>query len=166
MQTKNEPLLLSTSFTAKVGFIFVLTQENNFSMRVRFKTNRKRIGSSKRRFQKFYKIVLHFRDQHIFMCYNHRKLRMDVVNTLTFKQIFLKMKIFFKKLGYRFQTKILRSKTHHFHTKLPCQSEAKFIRNRMRSTKWTYHKERSFARDYFIFSKISFHFRTFYEDFI
>ena len=100
------------------------------------------------------------------MCYNHRKLRMDVVNTLTFKQIFLKMKIFFKKLGYRFWTKILRSKTHHFHTKLPCQSEAKFIRNRMRSTKWTYHKERSFARDYLIFSKISFHFRTFYEDFI
>ena len=34
--------------------------------------------------------------------------------------------------------------------------EANVKINRMRSTKWTYHKERSFASNYFIFLKILF----------
>ena len=39
-------------------------------------------------------------------------------------------------------------KTHHFHTKMAYQ---KPMTNRMVSTKVTYHKERSFASNYFIF---------------
>ena len=40
---------------------------------------------------------------------------------LTLKQIFWKTKFFSQKLEYRFYLKVLWLKTHHFHTKLPCQ---------------------------------------------
>ena len=48
--SKNEWLLLSASFTAKFELVFVLTMENTFSLRFHFKTNRKSIGSSKKRY--------------------------------------------------------------------------------------------------------------------
>ena len=44
---KNDRLLLSVSFTTKLGLVFVLTLENTFSYRFHFKANRKSIGSSK-----------------------------------------------------------------------------------------------------------------------
>ena len=47
IDSKNEWLLLTASFTAKCRFYFVLTLENSFSYRLHFKTNRKNIGSSK-----------------------------------------------------------------------------------------------------------------------
>ena len=39
-------------------------------------------------------------------------------------------------------------------------SEANVKTNRMVTTKWTYHKERSFASNYFIFLKILFQFKN------
>ena len=45
-------------------------------------------------------------------------------------------------------------------------SEANVKKNRMVTTKWTYHKERSFACNYFIFWKFSFSLRTFYKELI
>ena len=39
-------------------------------------------------------------------------------------------------------------------------SETNVKINRMMSTKWTYHKERSFASNYFIFLKILFQFKN------
>ena len=48
-------------------------------------------------------------------------------------------------------------------TSFPCKtavSEATVEINRMVSAKWTYHKERSFASDYFIFWKILFQFKN------
>ena len=50
IDSKNVWLLPSASFTANCGFVFVLTLENAFSWRFHFKTNRKSIGSSKKRF--------------------------------------------------------------------------------------------------------------------
>ena len=47
IDSKNEWLLLSASFTAKCWLVFVLTLENSFSYRFHFKTNRKNIGSFK-----------------------------------------------------------------------------------------------------------------------
>ena len=44
MDSKNEWLLLSVTFTANLELVFVLTVENAFS----FKANRKSIGSSKK----------------------------------------------------------------------------------------------------------------------
>ena len=47
IDSKNEWLLLSASFTAKIGLIFVLPLENAFSLRFHFKASRKSIDSSK-----------------------------------------------------------------------------------------------------------------------
>ena len=49
IDSKNGWLLLSASFTAKFGLVFVLTLENAFSLRFHFQANRKSIGSSKKR---------------------------------------------------------------------------------------------------------------------
>ena len=50
---KNEWLLLSVTFTAKFEYVFVLTFENTFFQGCHFKTNRKSIDSSKKRYQGF-----------------------------------------------------------------------------------------------------------------
>ena len=60
------------------------------------------------------------------------------------------MKTFFKKLEYRFlvETTDIEDTSFPFKTAL---SEANVQTNRMTTTKWTYHKEWSFASNYFIF---------------
>ena len=45
---KNEWLLLSITFTAKLELAFVLTFENDFSQSFHFKANRAIIGSSRK----------------------------------------------------------------------------------------------------------------------
>ena len=50
IDSKNEWLLLSESFTAEFGLVFVLTLESAFSWRFHFKANRKSIGFSKKRY--------------------------------------------------------------------------------------------------------------------
>ena len=73
---------------------------------------------------------------------------------------FLENSNLFKKLDYRFlveSTKISKI-TFPYKTAMP---EANFKRNRMEITKCTHHKEGSFDRYYFIFSKILFQFKNF-----
>ena len=41
---------ISARFTAKIELVFVLIQENAFSLRSHFKANRKGIGSSEKRY--------------------------------------------------------------------------------------------------------------------
>ena len=81
----------------------------------------------------------------------------NVFNTLTLKQIFWKRKIFFKKLEYSFlvETTKIENTPFSFKTAL---SEANVKTNRMATTKWTYHKEWSFASNYFIFLENMFQF--------
>ena len=69
------------------------------------------------------------------------------------------MENFFKKLEYRFlveNTKV-ENATLPYKTAL---SKANVNANRVVSTKWTYHKERSFASNYFIVSKILIQFKN------
>ena len=69
------------------------------------------------------------------------------------------MRTFFKKLEYRFLVESTKIENALF----PCKtalSEANVKTNRMLSTKWNYHKERSFASNYFIFLKILLHFKN------
>ena len=75
------------------------------------------------------------------------------VNALILKQIFLKTKTFFKKLDYRFSVESTKigNALFPFKTTIP---EDNVKTNRMVSTKWTYHKERSFISNYFVFLKI------------
>ena len=70
-------------------------------------------------------------------------------NTLTYLiKIFWKTKTFFKKLGY-----CLLLETNKIENTYPVKtalSEANVKTNRVATTKWTYHKEWSFASNYFI----------------
>ena len=90
---------------------------------------------------------------------------LNVFNTLTLKQIFWKTKIFFKQLEYRFLVESTNIENASFPYKSAI-SEANVKTNRMGTTKWTYHKERSFASNCFIFLKILFQLRTSYNDLI
>ena len=83
---------------------------------------------------------------------------LNVFNTLTLIQIFWKTKTFFKKLKYRFLVESTKIENASFPYKTAI-SEANVKTNRMVSTKWTYHKERSFASNYFIVLKILFQFK-------
>ena len=69
---------------------------------------------------------------------------LNVLNTLTLKQLFWKMKNFFKKLEYRFLVESIKIKNAPFPYKTTF-SEANVKTNRMRNIKFTYNKERSFA---------------------
>ena len=76
-------------------------------------------------------------------------------NTLTLKQIFWKTKTFFKKLEYRFLVESTKIENASFPYKTAI-SEANVKTNKMVSTNWTYHKERSFASHYLIILKTLF----------
>ena len=77
-----------------------------------------------------------------------------------FETNFLKNpKTLFKKLEYRFLVESTKIEDASFPHKTAL-SEANVKRTRMGSTKWTYPKERSFASNYFTFSKILFHFKN------
>ena len=82
-------------------------------------------------------------------------------NTLTSKQIFWKTQTPLKKLDHRFlvESTMIETSEHTFLYKTAL-SEANFKTNRMGSTKWTYHKGRSFASNCFMFSKILFQFKN------
>ena len=71
---------------------------------------------------------------------------MNVFNTLTLKQIFWKMKNFFKKLEYCFLVESTKIVNASFLYKTAI-SEANVKTNRIASAKWTYHKERSYANN-------------------
>ena len=60
------------------------------------------------------------------------------------KQIFLKMKTFFKKLEYHFLVERTKIENASFPYKT-AKSEANIKTNRMLTTKQTYHKEQSFT---------------------
>ena len=74
---------------------------------------------------------------------------LNIFSTLTLKQIFWKTQILSKKLEYRFlvESTEIENTTFPYKTAL---SEANVTTNRMGSTKWIYHKERSFASNYVI----------------
>ena len=70
-----------------------------------------------------------------------------------------KVQTLFKKLEFRFlvESTEIDNTTFPYKTAL---SEASVKTNRMGSTKWTYHKEQSFASNHFPFLKILFQFRN------
>ena len=92
-----------------------------------------------------FKIALCLRGRHVFMRKSEEIF--NVFNTSTLKKIFWKTKTFFKKLEYSFlvESTEIKNASSPYQTAIP---EANAERNRMVSTKWTYHKERSFASNY------------------
>ena len=84
---------------------------------------------------------------------------LNVFSTLTLKQIFWKTKTFFRKLEYCFLVEGSKIENASFPYKTEI-SEANVKTNKMVTTKWTCHKEWSFASNYFIFLKILFQFKN------
>ena len=84
---------------------------------------------------------------------------LNIFNTLTLKQIFEKKKTFFKKLEYRFLVERTKIKKASFLYKTAI-SEAIVKTNRMVTTKWGYHREQSFASNFFIFLNVLFQFKN------
>ena len=78
--------------------------------------------------------------------------------SLTLAQIFWKTETFFKKLDY-FLVESTKIENASFPYKT-AMSEANVKTNKMVASKWTYHKERSLASNYFVFSKILFQFKN------
>ena len=104
-----------------------------------------------------FKIALPLRDRHVFMWQSVKVS--NVFNTLTLKQIFWKTKTFFKKLEYRFLVESTKIENASFPYKTAI-SEANVKTNRMVTTKWVYHRERSVTSNYFIFLKVLFQFKN------
>ena len=102
-----------------------------------------------------FKIALRLRDRHVFMWQSVKVS--NVLNTLTLKQIFAKTKSFFKKLEHSFFLEATNIENTPFSFK-NALSEAIVKTNRMVTTKWTYHKESSFASNSFIFLENLFQF--------
>ena len=84
---------------------------------------------------------------------------LNVLNTLTLKQIFWKTKTLLKKLVYHFSVESTKIENASFPYENAI-SEANVKINRKVSTKWTYHKEWRFASNSIIFSKILFQFKN------
>ena len=100
-----------------------------------------------------FKIALRLIDRHVFMWESVKILK--VFNSLTLKQIFWKTKTFFEKLGYRFLVESTKIENALFPYKTAI-SEAIVKTNKMATTKWAYHKERSFTSNYLNFLEILF----------
>ena len=69
------------------------------------------------------------------------------------------MKTILKKLEYRLLVESAKIESTSFPYKTAI-SEASVKTSKMVATKWTYHKERSFASNYFIFLRIFFQFKN------
>ena len=68
-----------------------------------------------------------------------------------FETDFLENENLLQKIGVSFESTKIENTSFPYKTDI---SEAIVKTNRMASTKWVYHKERSFASNYFIFLKI------------
>ena len=79
-----------------------------------------------------------------------------------FETDFLEKERFFQKLDYHFLVERIKIENASFPYKTAI-SEANVKTNRMVTTKWTYHRELSFASNYFIFLKVLFQGRTYYK---
>ena len=88
-------------------------------------------------------------------CFHVTVKILNVFNNLTFKQIFWKTKSFSKKLEYCFLVESTKIEKASFPYKSAI-SEVNVKTNKIVASKCTYHKERNFASNYFIFSKILF----------
>ena len=107
--------------------------------------------------------ALRLRDRRVLMWQLLKIL--NVFNTLILKQIFWKTKISLKKLEELFLDENTKIENATFLRKTS-PSEDNMKANWMGSTKWNYHKERSFPSNYFIFLNFFFSLKSPYKEFI
>ena len=134
------------NFYGKTWVGLCLNIRERFSLELLFSNQQKDHRFLKETVIGIFKIALRLKDRNIFMWQSLEIL--NVFNTLILRQIFWKTKTFFKKLEYGFlvETTKIENTSFPFKTAL---SETNFKTNRMAATKWTYHKEWSFASNCF-----------------
>ena len=158
VDTKDKCLLHWWSFTAKYELVFVLTLENGFYHGFYFKVNRNSIGSSKKQYLGFSKQTSVW-EISMFLCDNQWKFWTFSTVWLWKMKISGKWKRFSENWSIVLLLKVPTLKTHSFHIK-PYMSEANAKIYRMMITKWTYHRKRNFASNYYIFLKILLQFKN------
>ena len=84
---------------------------------------------------------------------------LNVFNTFNFETDFLENETVFQKTGVTFLVESTKIENASFPYKSAI-SKANDNTNKVVATKWTYHKERSFASNCFIFLKILFQFKS------
>ena len=146
-------MLLSAGFTAKFVLVFALKH---------WKTLFEKSQEKQHKF--FWKMSLgiftgafHLRDRHVSIWQSVKTL--NVFNTLTLKRSFWKNFFSLNKLQYCFLVESTKIENASFPYKTAI-SKANVKTSRMMSTKWTNHKERKFASNYFVFLKILFQFKN------
>ena len=154
-------MLLSVSFTAKFGLAFDLTLENAFFRGFVLKPTERAYILLKNGTRAFQNSPLFKRPSCFYVIISGSFEQF----TLTLKQIFWKTKTFFTKLEYRFLAESTKTGNTLFRYKT-VTSKANVKTNRMVSKTLTYHKERSFANNYFSFLKMLFHLRALYKELI
>ena len=135
---------------------FCLKTRKRFLLEVSFQSQQKEHRFFYKTVQGIFKIALRLRDPYVFI--GQLVEIKNGFNTLTLEQIFWKTKTFFKKLENHFLVESSKIENALF----PYESvisEANVKTNRMVNKKWSYHKERSFDSNYFIFWKIFFQFK-------
>ena len=129
------------NFHGKIWVGFCLNIGKHFFLSFHFKANRNSMPS-------VWEIGM-------FLCDN--QLKFQTFSILNFETNFLENKNLFQKTGvpFFFETTKIENTSFPFKTAL---SEANFKTNRMATTKWTFHKEWSFASNFFIFLENLFQF--------
>ena len=151
-------MLLSTNFTAKFWIGFCLDFLLFGFERFHFKANRKSIYSSKNGSRNFQNSAPFERSACFYVrsaCFSACFLNFKRFQYFNFAIDFLENENLFKNLEYRFLVESTKTENVPLSYKT-VKSEANVETNRMVSTKWTYHKEQSFASNYFTFLKILF----------
>ena len=131
-----------SSFSDKSWVGFCLNIRRRFFLEFRFWSQEKEHRFFLKTVLGIFKISLHLGDRHLFIWQSVKVS--NVFDTLTLKQIFWNTKTFFKKLEYHFLVEATKIEITPFPFKTAL-SEANVKTNRMATTKWTYHKEWSFA---------------------
>ena len=135
-----------SKFYVKIRVGFCRTLESTFCKKFHFKSSRK---CAKRMVKNMVQVIFK-----ICFCVTIRE-NFECFQYFDFETDFLETKTFFKKLEYRFLVESTKIEKASFPYETAV-SEAKVKTNRMVFTKWTYHKEQSFASNCFNFLKILF----------
>ena len=146
-------------FTSTFGLVFVLTLEKKFSYRFHFQANRESIGFLKNGTRDFQNSPPFEKSTCFYVTISEN---FEHLQSFDFEKGFLENDSFFQKTGVPFFS-WTNERTKIEKTSFPYKtavSEANFKTKRMVTTKWTYHRERSFASNYLIFMKVLFQFKN------
>ena len=153
-----------SNFYGKIWVGFCLNTGKRFVLEVSFYSQQKEHRFFQKTVLGIIKLALCLRD--VFMWQSVENF--ERFQYFNFETNFLRNENLFQKLEYCFLVESTKNEYNISKQNYPVRSHVKT--NKISSTKWTYHKERGFASNYFIFSKNfqhkNFSIRTSYKELI